>query len=530
MKTIRWFLLLSVALLSACSVSVRTSSEKADEPKPAAAKATQIRSDIVEVTLMQLNDVYEITPVEGGKFGGMARVAAVRQQLVAENPNTFTFLAGDFISPSAIGTSSYQGKRINGAQMVAAMNAAGVDFVCFGNHEFDLGYEPLQERINESKFTWISSNIQYTPSTEGEVKPFEKITSGKAEPFPEFQIINVKNKEGVDLRIGIIGVTLGNSQPPYIVWSDPVESAKRVYEKIKSQTDIVIALTHLSIEEDKNLAKQLPQLALILGGHEHTNMMFKEGNTIISKADANARTVYVHRLRWNGTTKSLNIVSEIKSIDASVAEEPATAKVVNEWTTRAYAGFREKSFDPDEIVTTFNEYQDGRESSIRFKQTNLGSLIAKSMLATAKSAKIAVFNSGSIRLDDQLFGVTTQYDIIRTLPFGGKLFEVQMKGSLLQKLLDAGEKNAGRGGYLQYEGVAFDPAKKVWNVAGKMINAKATYWVIVSDFLFSGREAGIEFFSKENPDVLNVVEPRGVETNDLRRDIRLAVIGFLKKE
>ena len=192
MQTLRWFLALSVALLSACSISVRTSSDKVDEPNPSATKTTSIRSNIVEVTLMQLNDVYEITPVEGGKFGGMARVAAVRQQLLAENPNTFTVLAGDFISPSAIGTSSYQGKRINGAQMVAAMNAVGVDFVCFGNHEFDWGYEPLQERINESKFTWISSNILYTPSTEGEWKPFARLTSGKSEPFPEFQIINGK--------------------------------------------------------------------------------------------------------------------------------------------------------------------------------------------------------------------------------------------------------------------------------------------------------------------------------------------------
>ncbi len=528
MKFIRWCVLVSLTALAACSISVRTSSDKSDEQKSQNVPAP-IKSDVVEAILLQLNDVYEITPVEGGKYGGMARVAAVRQQLLKENHNTFTFLAGDFISPSALGTSSYQGKRINGAQMVDAMNAAGIDFVCFGNHEFDLGYEPLQERINQSKFTWISSNIQYSASEEGEVKPFEKIVGEKREPFPEFNIINVRNKDGAEFRLGVIGVTLGSNRPPYVVWSDPIESAQRVYEKMRNQADVVVGLTHLSIEEDKKLAKNLPALALILGGHEHTNMMFREGNTVISKADANARTAYIHRLRWNASTKSLSMTSEIRSIDATIAEEPVTAKIVNEWTTRAYAGFQEKGFNPDEVIATFNEPQDGRESTIRYKQTNLGSLIAKSMLATAKNAKIAVFNSGSIRLDDQLSGVTTQYDIIRTMPFGGKLFEVEMKGGLLQQLLDAGEKNVGRGGYLQYDGISFDLTKKMWSVNGQAIDARKTYWIIVSEYLFSGKEQGIEFFSKTHPDVVKVLEPGGAESSDLRRDIRLAVIGYLRK-
>ena len=47
------------------------------------------------VTILHFNDVYEITPVEGGRSGGLARVATLRRRLLAENPNTFTLLAGD---------------------------------------------------------------------------------------------------------------------------------------------------------------------------------------------------------------------------------------------------------------------------------------------------------------------------------------------------------------------------------------------------------------------------------------------------
>ncbi len=486
--------------------------------------------DAIEITLLQLNDVYEITPVEGGKFGGMARVATVRNELKKQNPHTFTFLSGDFISPSAIGTSMYQGKRINGAQMVDAMNVLGVDFVTFGNHEFDLGEQPLLDRMGESKFRWISSNIKH--KVNGQVKPFEftgPVNSAKPVPVPDFFILKIKNDVGAEARIGIITATIGSSQPPYIVWSDPFTSAAKAYEEVKNQTDFVIAITHLSIEDDKKLAALIPDLKIILGGHEHTNMIFQAGETIISKADANARTVYIHRLLWSPSKKSLIVGSELKTITDSIPDDPATARVVNEWMTRSYAGFREKGFDAGKVVAAFQEPLDGRESSIRHKQTNLGSLIARSMLAASKNAKIAVFNSGSIRLDDQLSGTITQYDIIRVLPFGGKIVEVQMRGSLLQQLLDAGKNNAGRGGYLQYTGVEYDSTQKKWIADGKSIDVSGKYTVAVSDFLFSGNEQGIEFFKKDNPDVLSVTESDNSDPKDSRKDIRLAVIRFLSE-
>lgn len=482
-------------------------------------------SDAVDITFLQLNDVYEITPMEGGKFGGMARVATVRTELKKQNPNTFTFLSGDFISPSAIGTSMYQGKRINGAQMVDAMNVLGVDFVTFGNHEFDLGEQPLLDRMRESKFWWISSNIKH--KVNGEVKPFELSGSVTVKPVPDYFILKIKNNSGAEARVGIITATLGTSQPPYIVWSDPFTSAVKAYDEVKNQADFVIAITHLSIEDDKKLAALIPELKIILGGHEHTSMIFQIGETIISKADANARTVYVHRLHWSPSKKSLSVGSELKTIGDSIPEEPATAKVVNEWMIRSYAGFQEKGFDTERVVATFKEPLDGRESSIRQKQTNLGSLIARSMLAASKNAKIAVFNSGSIRLDDQLSGTITQYDIIRVLPFGGRIIEIQMRGSLLQELLDAGKNNAGRGGYLQYTGVEFDSTQKVWRVEGKNVDAPSKYNLAVSDYLFSGNEQGIEFFKKDNPGVISVSEPDSADPQDLRKDIRLAVIRYL---
>lgn len=80
------------------------------------------------------------------------------------NPNTITVLAGDFISPSVIGTLKNEGKRIRGKQMVEALNSLGLDWVVFGNHEFDYDdLADLQARLDESKFTWLSGNVRLKP-------------------------------------------------------------------------------------------------------------------------------------------------------------------------------------------------------------------------------------------------------------------------------------------------------------------------------------------------------------------------------
>jgi 5'-nucleotidase len=62
-------------------------------------------------------------------------------------------MAGDTISPSV------ESITYKGAQMIEAWNAIGLDYATFGNHEFDFGPDVLQERIKESKFSWVAANV-----------------------------------------------------------------------------------------------------------------------------------------------------------------------------------------------------------------------------------------------------------------------------------------------------------------------------------------------------------------------------------
>jgi 2',3'-cyclic-nucleotide 2'-phosphodiesterase (5'-nucleotidase family) len=74
----------------------------------------QAGPEILKVTLLHLNDTYEIEPLARGAIGGPARVAILRRRLLQENPHTYVLHAGDFLSPSAYFNATVDGRRLAG--------------------------------------------------------------------------------------------------------------------------------------------------------------------------------------------------------------------------------------------------------------------------------------------------------------------------------------------------------------------------------------------------------------------------------
>src|SRR5689334_22975976 len=89
----------------------------------------------ISLTVAHINDVYEIDTVEGGKSGGLSRVATVLSRLRANGP-VITTLGGDYLSPSAIGTARVDGEALGGRQIVDVLDAIGLQWATLGNHEF----------------------------------------------------------------------------------------------------------------------------------------------------------------------------------------------------------------------------------------------------------------------------------------------------------------------------------------------------------------------------------------------------------
>lgn len=482
----------------------------------------------ITLTFVQINDVYEIGPLENGNAGGMARVATLKKKYREKNPNTFLVMAGDFLSPSVYNSLQYEGKRIRGRQMVEAMDAAGTDIAVFGNHEFDISENELQSRLNESQFLWVSSNSFHK---RGDViSPFTKVKPNGVEIIQPYYLMKVRDADGTVATVGFIGITLPFNKAPYVSYTDPLTTAEKIYNQIKDSCDAVVAITHQSINDDVLLAKKLPNLAMIIGGHEHDKRFQKVGNVLITKAHANAKSAYILNLRINKTNRTAKVISSLESINADIPFDPSTDSVVKKWTSIAEKSYAQLGFDSKKLVRMAGEPLDGREGEIRNRPTNLSRIIISGIEAAAPQADLAIVNSGSIRVDDILQMPITEYDILRTLPFGGSIVEVDMKGSLLLQVLQAGHKNKGIGGFLHYSpALTFEAIETMpsWKLNGQEISKEKTYRVALTDFLLTGGEANMEFLKADHPGMVKIYEtPK--EITDPRSDIRLAVIKYLR--
>jgi len=479
--------------------------------------------DIINFTFLQLNDVYEIAALEGGEVGGMDRVETLHQHLLIENPNTFMFMAGDFLNPSLLGNIKYQGERIKGKQMIEVMNAMKFDLVAFGNHEFDLSEDLLQERINSSHFKWIATNVKHRINDE--IDPFVRVNNNVTTQIPGTVIFNLENEQGSKLKIGFFSATIPSNPKPYVDYSDFYEDTKHAYKILKPKTDIIFGLTHVMISQDKMLASMLPDVPLIMGGHEHTNMLIPVGNAVITKADANAKTVYVHRFEYNLRTKELTRNSELVSINSKIEPDRKVSKIISKWQAILDKKIAEYSPNAYDVIFNAETPLNGEDSAVRSMQTNLGELITKAM-SYAYDHKVdgALVNGGSMRLDDMLSGNITGVDIFRVLPFGGGVLKVKIKGELLIKVLNYGRIKKGTGAYLQRFNFDYDKSLKQWSCSGEPIQDDKIYKVAFSDYLLKGYD--IPFLNPENAGVIDIFHPK---EDELPYDIRRAIIAYLKR-
>ncbi|CAF1071042.1 unnamed protein product [Didymodactylos carnosus] len=399
----------------------------------------------VQWTFLHMNDVYELLPLDNGRKGGLARVATVRKKLLEENPHTYTFLAGDLVSPSALSQANVNGTELNGKQMIFGMNALGIDYMTFGNHEFDLKRNDLLQRMSESNFTWIGTNVFNLATTS---------MFGKSVPYKLLTVNNV--------RILIFSITtdmnMGGSTPYVtIVNSTSLKSfIQQFLSSLQIQYDVLIALTHVEVKTDIMLAENVPNISIIMGGHEHENYYLIRGqyNTPIFRADGNVFSVFIHRFAYNSNTKLLRLYSTLTRITPDIPDDNQTASVSNYWFSLGMNAFIHDGFQPNETITRLpdNVELDGRSSSIRYFPTLLSDLICKSIL-NETNATIGLYNTGAIRLDDVLTGAITQYDILRTVPFKNFVVKLNVTGKILSKVLTYGATLQGDGMFLSFCGV-----------------------------------------------------------------------------
>jgi len=397
-------------------------------------RAQQKTDCIVRVTLLQVNDVYQFAPVDDGKRGGIARLLTLKQKIEKESPHTIFMLAGDTISPSV------ESITYKGAQMIDAWNVAGLDYATFGNHEFDFGPDELRKRMDESHFKWLVANV------------IDKTTGrsfGNSMPFV------IREFDGV--KVGIFGLVLEETKTTSrpgdnVEFLNPCETAKKIVPQIHSAgAKVVVALTHLSMSEDKQVAR-CADVDAIIGGHEHTLLESSSGGAPIFKMTADARELGQIDLNISKTTGALDSIDwRVIPVTDETKEDPRFAVI--------YAKYGSILKELSEVVGSTSVPLDVRSAAGRTQETNIGDYIADAFRAST-GADVALMNGGSIRADEVINpGTLTRRDVLSILPFKSKVLKLELSGALLRQALENGvsrsAEDAQPGRFPQVSGVRF---------------------------------------------------------------------------
>ncbi|HWS54102.1 MAG TPA: 5'-nucleotidase C-terminal domain-containing protein [Pyrinomonadaceae bacterium] len=441
---------------------------------PAAFAQAQPAACPVRVTLLQVNDVYQFTPVERGAWGGVARLSTLRKQIAQESPHTLFLLAGDTISPS-VESITYEGR-----QMIDAWNAVGLDYSVFGNHEFDFGPKVLLQRVAESKFRWLGANV---------------IDKKTGKPFGDTPLFEVREFGGV--KVGIFGLVLPETKTTSrpgedVEFRDFCETARAVIPQIRAAgANAVVALTHLALAEDKQLAQCAPGIDLIIGGHEHTLLQSSAAGVPIFKMTADGRELGRFDLHIDSKTGRVQSIDwQVIPVNSSVAEDPAFASVT--------AKYKEKLAELSVPVGVSNVPLDARSVTSRTVETNIADFIADAM-RRATGADVALLNGGSIRADTVISaGRLTLRDVLSLLPFNSELVKLEVTGEVLRQALENGLSLSGPraepGRFPQVSGMtyAYDLSRPAGDrvrdvtVGGKPLDPKKTYTLATSNYVAGG--------------------------------------------
>ncbi|WP_261834989.1 bifunctional UDP-sugar hydrolase/5'-nucleotidase UshA [Vibrio ishigakensis] len=469
-----------------------------------------------QITILHTNDHHgRFWPNKYGEYGLAARktlVDSIRTEVEAEGGVVLMLSGGD------INTGVPESDLLDAEPDFKGMSLLGYDAMALGNHEFDNPLTVLQKQQQWADFPMLSANIYDANTQQRKFQPYE-----------------IFERNG--LKIAVVGLTtedtakIGN--PEYIKgleFRDPKPEAKKVLEKLEAseQPDITIALTHMGHYQDGNhggnapgdvaLARYLPEgsLDMIIGGHsqepvcmEGPNLVkkqFKPGDDC--KPDQQNGTWIMQAYEWGkyvgrADYEYKNGELELKSyklipinLTTKVEQDGETKRVVVGETIAEDQGMVElltpyQKQGEEQLnvqIAESNGKLEGDRNVVRFKQTNLGRLIATAHMKRAK-ADFAVMNSGGVR-DSIAGGAITYKDVLKVQPFGNTLTYVDMSGNeVLQYLKEVGAKPTDSGSFAQFAGVSMkvtpEGVKEI-KIQGKPLNINQNYRFTVPSFNAAG--------------------------------------------
>jgi len=409
-----------------------------------------------------------------------------------ENKNFLLMDAGDTFQ-GTIYTNQFKGESI-----LPILNSLGYGAMAAGNHEFDFGYEQLLKLRDQLKYPMINANVYKADGTNLLVPTYTAEVGGQKIAFIGFV---TEETPIVTHPNNVIGLT----------FKDPVDIAKKLVPEMKEKADRVIILSHIGVEKDREIAKNVSGIDLIIGGHSHTPLRTPEvvnGTYIVQDWEYGKSLGRVDLYYFNKDLVGFS--GGLVEYDESVKADPEIDKLVQEVVKKVDTAM-------GAVIGKTEVDLHGERGEVRAVETNLGNFIADAIIAKTKTIKgheadVALVNGGGIRASKKA-GDLTKKDLYSILPFPNTLTIVKATGADIKAALEVSVKGVEKkddlpGSFLQIGGLSYvyDVTKLVGErvlevkVGGQPIDPAKTYTVATNDFITSGGD-GYSMLKKD--EVLN---------------------------
>ncbi len=427
-----------------------------------------------ELTLLFTTDIHGYAlpeEVRRGLLGGfVALEAEVRAQREQATSPVFLLDGGDVLTGQPTSMLSHEGVR--GGYLFAAMNVIGFDAMALGNHEFDYGLETLVALRESSAFPWLAANFLPIAAIEERV-PVAAST--------------VLERDGV--RLGVIGLTadrlnelVGRELKESFRIADANPAVRAEVLRLRGKVDVLVALTHRSLEENLSLAEAVPELDVILCGHSHRRIMPPQEHNGVLIAQAG------HNLSALGKLELAVVDGEVVRSDGALislwAEEREGSAEITALMDLAACELEE------EMSTVLGSLESALTRNY-YGESALGNFVAQAMRREA-GTDVGLVNSGGLRTDLRA-GAVTRGDIFKLMPFDNALVKIDLTGAELRAICrhNAWSSAVQDHGILQVSGLSYrwalDDDGEVeiveLKVGGIPVEDGRTYSVATNDFI-----------------------------------------------
>ena len=333
-------------------------------------------------------------------MGGFAYLATAVRQERAHSAASLYLNAGDLVQGTPVST------LFQGLPIYEIANHLGFDVSTLGNHEFDYGWERIEDFVKAAKFPIVSANVV-----------------GHGGGFLAGKPYVIKTVGGI--RVAVIGVLLGdlvgNLATPEKVgpWHilPVVETVRKYAAELRDKSDLIVVLGHIHDQEADEILQQVPEVSIAIVGHSHREYAKLHNFDGRVGALVTSYGVELGRLDLQDDITAHKLTSaewKIIPVDSKkLTPDPLVAREVAEWEAK---------------VSKIVDVPIG-EAKHRFEKRDLQILIERAM-ADETGSDLAWINLGNVR-DIIPAGTILARTVWNILPFDNAVVIGKFKGSQL---------------------------------------------------------------------------------------------------